>query len=121
MYNEKKRTPFLALPLYFTKYTVTDEKITVKSGLLRTTEDDCYMYKVQDVRLVRSLMERIFGLGTIICYTGDTTDPELKLSHVKNSNEIKEFILTQSEEERIRKRTLHTVDINAGHIENDVY
>ncbi|MSS63793.1 PH domain-containing protein [Velocimicrobium porci] len=119
MYKEKKRTPFLALPLYFTTYTIAEEKITVNKGFLRTVEDDCYMYKVQDVKLVRSLMERIFGLGTIICYTGDTTDPELKIVHVKNSSAMKEFILAQSEAERIRKRTLHTIDIDAGPIEND--
>ena len=31
-YIEKKRWPFLGLPLTFTKYTITDEVITVNSG-----------------------------------------------------------------------------------------
>ena len=70
-YIEKKRTKFLGLPLYFTKYSISQEKINIRRGFLTTTEDDAYMYKVQDVRLTRSLMERMFKLGTVICYTGE--------------------------------------------------
>lgn len=120
MYVEKKRTSFLALPIYFTTYTISDEKVTTKSGLISTVEDDCYIYKIQDVKLIRSLFERIFELGTIICYTGDTTDPELRFEHIKHAAEIKEFLLKQSEEERIKRRTLHTVGIDAEQIEEDM-
>ena len=58
-------------------------------------------------------MERIFGLGTIICYTGDVTSPELKLIHVKHAKEIKTYLLDQSEAARLKRRTLNTVDIGA--------
>jgi uncharacterized membrane protein YdbT with pleckstrin-like domain len=100
---ERKRVKFFGLPLSFTKYTITEEKLTITSGFLSITEDDAYMYKIQDVRLTRSLSERIFKLGTITCYTGDTTHPELILHHIKHSSQIKDFIMTSSEEAR-RKR-----------------
>ena len=86
-------------------------KYNYKKGFINLVEDDTYMYKVQDVRMVRSLGERIFGLSTIICYTGDVTDKELRLVHVKNGAEIKKFISEASERERRKKRTLHTMDI----------
>ena len=60
-----------------------------------------------------SLIERIFKLGTIVCYTGDVTNPELKLVHVKHSREIKSYLLKQSEAARLKRRTLNTVDIGA--------
>jgi len=119
MFIEKKRTKFFALPICFTKYTIEDEKINVKRGFFTIVEDDAYMYKVQDVRLVRSLWERIFRTGTVICYTGDTTTPEIKLIHIKNSLEIKNFIMKASEEARIKRRTMHTLDINASHYDSD--
>ena len=62
------------------------------------------MYKVIDVRLETTLMERILGIGTIHCFTGDVTDPDLKLQHIKNAKEIKDFILKQSEQERLKER-----------------
>lgn len=121
MFVEKKRTKFLALPICFTKYTIEEEKINIKKGLFTIVEDDAYMYKVQDVRLVRSLMERIFKTGTVICYTGDTTTPEIKLIHIKNSLAVKDYIMKASEEARIKRKTMHTLGIDAtDYNESDV-
>ncbi|GAA4299444.1 hypothetical protein GCM10023142_40100 [Anaerocolumna aminovalerica] len=119
IYVERKRTKFLALPICFTTYTISDEKITITSGFLSITVDDAFMYKVQDVKLTRSLMERIFKLGTITCYTGDTTHPELKLLHIKRSSEIKDFLLVASEEARRKRRTIHNMDIDNFDIEDN--
>ncbi len=119
IYVEKKRTKFLALPICFTTYTISDEKITITSGFLNITVDDAFMYKVQDVKLTRSFVERIFKLGTLTCYTGDTTHPELKLLHIKNSGIIKDFLMTASEEARRKRRTLHSMDIDASEIEGE--
>ena len=60
-----------------------------------------------------SMVERMFGLGTVSCYTGDTTDPVLKLVHIKHSRDVKEYILKASEEARIKKRTVTMLDIDS--------
>ena len=117
-FAERKRWTFLGLPFTFTVYTVKEDMITVQEGFLNRRENDCYMYKVQDVELIRSLGERIFGLGTVKCYTGDTTDKELLLLHVKNSKAIKEFILEASEEARMKRRTMNMLNIGAGDIDD---
>ncbi len=111
---ERKRWLFLGLPFTFTKYRVREDMITITSGLLRTTENDCYMYKVQDVEHTASLMEKLFKIGTVVCYTGDTTHPKLLLEHIRNSREIKDFILKESEEARMKRRTVNMLDIGSG-------
>ncbi len=111
---ERKRWLFLGLPFTFTKYTIKEDMITIDEGLLKTVENDCYMYKVQDVQHSASLAEKIFGLGTITCFTGDTTHPKLMLQHIKHSKAVKEFILKQSEEARMKRRTVTTLDIGSG-------
>lgn len=113
-FREKKRVMFFGLPWTFTTYMITEDMITIDRGFLKKTEDDCYMYKVQDVKLVETVMERVFKLGTITCLTGDTTDPELKLIHIRNAKAIKNFILEASEKARMKRRTLNTLDIGAS-------
>ena len=84
---ERKRWLFLGLPFTFTRYMVKEDMITIAEGLLKTVENDCYMYKVQDVTHSASLMEKMFKLGTVTCFTGDTTHPQLVLEHIKNSRQ----------------------------------
>lgn len=117
-FRERKRWLFFGLPFTFTVYTVKEEMITVNTGFLNKEENDCFMYKVQDVTLKTSLFERIFGLGTIVCYTGDTTSQTLVLTHIKNAKSVKEFILEQSEIARRKRRTLNTLDIGAETIDD---
>lgn len=110
---ERKRWLFLGLPFTFTKYIIKEDMITVDTGLLKTVEHDCYMYKVQDVELSVSLMEKMFRLGTITCFTGDTTHPKLVITHIRNARAVKDFILEESEKARIKRRTVNMLDIGS--------
>ena len=110
-YRERKRWVFLGLPFTFTVYNIKDDVLTVDQGFFKKIENDCYMYKVQDVEHTQTFFERLVGLGTITCFTGDTTHPKLIIEHVKRSREIKNYILEASEAARMRRRTLNTINI----------
>ena len=110
-YRERKRWVFLGLPFTFTVYIIKDDVLTIDQGFFKKIENDCYMYKVQDVEHTQTFFERLVGLGTITCFTGDTTHPKLIIEHVKRSKEIKNYILEASEAARMRRRTLNTLNI----------
>ena len=117
-FKERKRWVFLGLPFTFTKYIVKEDMITIDTGFWKKVENDCYMYKVQDVQLSASLGERMARLGTITCFTGDTTHPQLVLSHIKNSKAVKDFILEMSEEARLKRRTVNMLDIGSEEMDD---
>ncbi len=112
-FRERKRWGFFGFPFTFTVYSIREDMVTIESGLFNKKEEDCYMYKINDVELRRSFWERIFGTGTVVCFTGDVTDQTLTLKHIRNSKEIKEFILKHSDEEKIKRRTINMQNI--GH------
>ena len=112
-YKERSRWLLFGLPWTFTKYEIRDNDFTIIKGFFTVRENDCYMYKIVDVQLERSLMERIMGLGTVVCYTSDTTDKVLRIMHVKHAEQIKNFILEKSEKMRRRRRTLTTMSLNS--------
>ena len=116
---ERKRWLFLGLPFTFTKYTVTEEQITINSGLFTRIENDCYMYKIQDTVLSVSLIQRIFGIATVVCKTSDVTHGQLVLKNIKNAKAIKDFIVECSEEQRMRRRTINTLNIDAD-VDGDI-
>ena len=55
---EKKRWLFLGLPFTFTKYVIKEDMITVDTGVFTKVENDCYMYKVQDVEHTASICDQ---------------------------------------------------------------
>ncbi len=117
---ERKRWLLFGLPFTFTTYELTDEVLTIKEGFLNRRENSCYMYKITDVVLNRSLFERIFKLGTVICHTSDVTHAKITLKHIKNSLDVKEELLKITEEHRIKRRTINMQNINADALDMDI-
>lgn len=113
VFTERKRWLFFGLPWTFTKYLLKDEILTTQSGFFKTVINDCYMYKIVDVQLERSLMEKLVGVGTVVCYTSDTTDKVMRITHVRHAEQIKNFILEKSEKMRMKRRTLTTMSLNS--------
>ena len=104
LWSDRKRWLVFGLPWTFTKYTCTPEKFVVQSGILKQREDEIRLYRIMDLTLERTFLQRIFGLGTITCDTVDKSSPQLIIRNVKDSRRGKDLISNAVEEERIKKR-----------------
>ena len=70
IWKDRKR-PFLGLPLSFTKYELTEQKLLINTGLLNVKEEEIRLYRFVDVTMEQSLLQRIFGVGNLHCDTND--------------------------------------------------
>lgn len=105
IWKERKRTLF-GLPLSFTVYKLTREKLYVESGFLSKKEEEVRLYRIMDLTLNQPLGQRIFGLGTIHCCTADKSTPEFDIKKIKESRRIKNKISDLVEQQREEKRVV---------------
>ncbi len=103
VWKDRKRTIF-GLPWSFTRYFLYDNKLVIDTGFLSRTEDEIRLYRIMDITLKRSLRERIFGLGTIHCCSGDKTSPEFDIKHIKKPKAVKDMLSDMVEKERLERR-----------------
>ena len=103
IWKDRKR-PIFGLPLSFTVYKMTEEKLLINTGILSLREEEIQLYRIMDVTLKCSLLQRIFGVGTIHCCSGDKTTPEFDIKDIKKPSEIKELLSKNIELQRDKKR-----------------
>ena len=103
VWKDRKRTLF-GLPLSFTVYRLTEDRLLVQSGILNLNEEEIRLYRIMDITLKRSLGQRISNLGTIHCCSSDKTSPEFDIKSIKNPIEVKEMLSRMIEEERDKKK-----------------
>lgn len=103
IWKDRKR-PIFGLPLSFTKYRMTKEKLLIETGILSIKEEEIQLYRIMDLTLKCSIWQRMFNVGTIHCCSGDKTTPEFEIKDVKNPSEVKELLSKYIELQRDRKR-----------------
>lgn len=103
VWKDRKR-PIFGLPLSFTKYRLLEDKILIDTGLFTTKQEEIKLYRIMDVTLKRSFIQKIFGVGSIHCCSADKTTPEFDIKDIKKSFEVKEKISKMAEEQRDKKR-----------------
>ena len=112
-YLWKDRKRFLGLPLSFTQYRLSGDRLFCETGFLNIKSDEVLLYRVQDLRLTISLGQRIFGVGTVCVVSSDKSLPHLDLKNVKNPREVKELI-HQNVEAAKDKRRMRTTELVGG-------
>ncbi len=102
----KDRKHFLWFPFSFTVYEVKNDRLYIQRGLMNTTFDETLLYRITDIKLTRSLGQKIFGTGTIeLCTTVDHDD-HILLENIKNPIQVKELLSEAVEEARDKKKVI---------------
>ena len=102
IWKDKKR--YFGLPISFTRYGMSEDRLFISVGFLNIRDDEVLLYRVRDIDTSRSLWQRIFGVGTITVLSSDKTMPTLVLKNIKNPVDVKELLHAQVEEIKLKRR-----------------
>lgn len=103
-YIWKDRKRFWGMPLSFTRYALSGDRLFLSVGFLSVRDEEVLLYRVRDISLRRSLWQRIFGVGTITVISSDKTTPQLALKNIKRPMDIKELLHENVEDAKLRRR-----------------
>lgn len=102
LWHDRKR--FMGMPLSFTRYRLTEDRFLVVTGLLNTKYEEIVLYRIKDISLRRTLWQKLFGMGTVIVQSSDTTTAVLNVKNIRKSFEFKELLHATVEKQKILRR-----------------
>ena len=111
LWQDRKR--HLGLPLSFTRYRLSEDRIFCVKGFLNIHEEEVLLYRVRDLELRLSLGQRIFGVGSVIVHSSDKTMPTLELRNIRIPRKVKEMIFRQVEDCKAQRR-MRTMEFVGG-------
>ena len=102
IWHDRKR--ILGLPISFTRYALSEDRLFLKRGVINVKQDEIVLYRVRDLGVSVSLWQRLFGVGTVTVISTDKSIPELVIKNIRQPNEVKELIHEYVEKMKIARR-----------------
>ena len=102
IWKDKKR--YFGMPLSFTRYSMSDDRLFLSVGWLSIKDDEVLLYRIRDITTSRTLWQRMFGVGTVTVVSSDKTMPTIQLKNIKAPLQVKELLHRQVEEMKLRRR-----------------
>jgi uncharacterized membrane protein YdbT with pleckstrin-like domain len=99
-----------------TTYRLTNERLLTTRGIFSTVTDTLELYRVRDLEMTQSFMQRLFGLQDIVLVTADETTPRVVIDFIPMDLGLPDKLRTAVEACRQAKR-VRTLDVedDAGH------
>lgn len=102
IWTDRKR--FMGMPLSFTRYALSEDRLFLSVGFLNIRDDELLLYRVRDIATTRTLWQRMFGVGSVTVTSSDKTQPTLVLKNIKKPLEVKELLHEQVEQMKQKRR-----------------
>ena len=76
------------LDLFCTTWTVNQDSLVEKTGILNVNTEEILLFRVKDIRLYEPLLYRLVGLSQLTIITSDYTKPSIVLYGIKDGEEL---------------------------------
>jgi len=90
-----------------TFYRVTSDRIEFEKGVFSKDLDNVDLFRITDLRLVRTVFDRLFGIGTIELVTSDVNQPACKLYKIHQPRKVYDVLKQASLQADRRRGVMH--------------
>lgn len=93
LWRQRKRN-WCRTPFTFTVYTLTDRELSVKTGILNERFNLIKLFRIVDISVERTFLQRIFGMSTLVLDTRDQSSGNgvVALKNVINGFEVRQVL-----------------------------
>jgi membrane protein YdbS with pleckstrin-like domain len=98
---------YKALQIKMTYYEVSADRIEFGKGIFDRKIDNLDMFRVVDIKLRRSVLDCIVGVGTVLLTTTDKSHPEFAFEKVRGARELYDAIKKGSLSADRRTNVIH--------------
>ena len=86
------------------RYRVTSQRLFIERGIFSRTIDQTELIRVDDVRVYKTFLDRLFGLGSVAVVSTDATDRETVMEGIFEPDRVAEAI--RSHMRSMRRKSL---------------
>lgn len=101
LWNDRIR--HFGLPLSFTRYALSADRLFISKGFLNITDEEILLYRITDISSSQNLIQRLFGVGSITVQSSDKTCPTLVIKNIKDHRNVKELFHQTVETMKIQR------------------
>jgi uncharacterized membrane protein YdbT with pleckstrin-like domain len=84
-----------------TTYTITSQRIMVKTGLIGKNVEEIELLRVRDLSVAQSIMDRMLGIGTLTVFSDDASAPQLLFRKIHDAQTVKDVLRKAVRDEKI--------------------
>lgn len=94
---------YLALRTACHRYTLTDQRLRERRGILSVTIEELELYRVKDITVQQPLLQRLVGRGRVVLATSDRTTPVVVLNAIFCPEHVAHMVRACVERSRVAK------------------
>lgn len=84
-----------------TTYTITSQRIMVKSGLIGKDVEEIELLRVNDFSVTQTIPDRMLGIGTLTILSDDASSPQLPFRKIRKVQIVKDVLRKAVRDEKI--------------------
>jgi hypothetical protein len=84
-----------------TTYTITSQRIMVKTGLIGKNVEEIELLRVRDLSVTQSIMDRMLGIGSLTVFSDDASAPQLLFRKIHDAQTVKDVLRKAVRDEKV--------------------